>query len=166
MDLPIIDIVILLIVLASAVWGIFKGFVAQIVSILALIFGVWCAFKFSNYCSAEIKNFFSLATAQSTITIIMFVIILLLILILGRFIGKGIEGVIKLSMLEWLNRALGFVFAALKAIIILSLIIYVLDCFNNTWHFIPKETLQTSKGYLFLNNFSAKLFPYLQNIVK
>lgn len=166
MDLPIIDIIILIIILASAIWGIFKGFISQIVSILALILGVWCAFRFSGFFSGEIKDLFSLSVAQSTLHIIIFIIILILVIIIGHFLGKALEGIVKISMLDWLNRLLGFVFAAIKTIMILSLIVYVINYLNNIWDFIPKDTLANSKGYYFLTNFSTKIFPYLQSILK
>lgn len=166
MNLPIIDIIILVIILASAVWGIFKGFVSQIVSILALIIGSWCAYKFSNYASKEIIETFSLTINPATLQVIMFIIILIIVLLLGALLARALEGVIKLSMLEWLNRLLGFIFAALKTIIILSLIVYILESLNGTWNIIPKETLNASKSYQILTNFSAKLFPYLQHILK
>ena len=56
MDIGALDIIILVIIAASAVWGIFKGFVRQIVSIAALLLGVWCAFKFTAYLSAQAKD--------------------------------------------------------------------------------------------------------------
>ncbi|MEG1484444.1 MAG: CvpA family protein [Bacteroidales bacterium] len=165
MNLPILDTIVLIIIIASAIWGIFKGFVSQIVSILSLIFGVWCAFKFSHYFSGQLKNLFSLPMEQPTLQIIMFIFILIIIIILGHFLAKGLEGIVKLSMLEWLNKLLGFVFAALKAIIILSIIVYVINYLNNCWDFIPKETFATSKTFKFLTAFSSKLFPYLQNLL-
>ncbi len=166
MNLPIPDIIIIIIIISSAVWGVFKGFVSQAVSIAALIAGVWCAFKFSNYLSAQIKELFSISAEQSTLQIIMFIVIFIAVIILGHLIGKAIEGVVKLSMLGWLNRILGFLFAGLKAIIILSVIVYIINYTNNIWEIIPKETFSGSKCYKFLTDFSAKIFPYMQNILK
>lgn len=164
MNMSLPDLIILIIIAGSAIWGIFKGFVSQIVSLAALILGVWCAFKFSGYLSAQAKELLSISAAQSTLHIIMFIVILILVLIAGHFLGKALEGIIKLSMLDWLNRLLGFVFAGVKSIIILSLIAYVITYLNNIWDIIPQETLAGSKGYQFLTGFSAKVFPYLQNI--
>lgn len=166
MNISLPDIIILIIIVGSAIWGIFKGFVSQIVSLAALVLGIWYAFKFSGYLSAQAKEFLSISAAQSTLHIIMFIVILILVLIAGHFLGKALEGIIKLSMLDWLNRLLGFVFAGIKSIIILSLIAYVITYLNNIWDLIPRETLDGSKGYRFLTDFSAKVFPYLQSIFK
>lgn len=166
MNLPLLDITILVIIIGSAIWGIFRGFVSQIVSIFALLAGIWCAFKFSGYLSGHLKKLIDLSAAQSTLHILTFIIILILVLILGYFVGKALEGVVKLSMLEWLNRLLGFIFAGLKTLIILSVIIYIFNYLNNIWDLIPKESLSASKGYQILTDLSVKLFPYMQGILK
>ena len=145
MDIGALDIIILVIIAASAVWGIFKGFVRQIVSIAALLLGVWCAFKFTAYLSAQAKELLSLSIAQNTLHIIMFVVIFILVMILAHFIGKGIEGIVKLSMLGWLNRLLGFLFGALKATIILSVAAYLINYINNMLHIIPQDIFSGSR---------------------
>lgn len=164
MDIGALDIIILVIIAASAVWGIFKGFVRQIVSIAALLLGVWCAFKFTAYLSAQAKELLSLSIAQNTLHIIMFVIIFILVMILAHFIGKGIEGIVKLSMLGWLNRLLGFLFGALKATIILSIAAYLINYINNMFHIIPQDIFSGSRGYAFLEHFHRNIFPFLEKI--
>ena len=164
MEIGILDIIIFVIIAASAIWGLFKGFVRQIVSIAALLLGVYCAFKFTAYLSAQVKELLSLSIAQNTLHIIMFVIIFIIVLILAHLIGKGIEGIIKLSMLGWLNRILGFLFGAIKASIILSIAVYVINYLNNLLHIIPQSVFDSSKGYTFLEQFSQQIFPYLQKI--
>jgi len=164
MDIGALDIIILVIIAASAVWGIFKGFVRQIVSIAALLLGVWCAFKFTAYLSAQAKELLSLSIAQNTLHIIMFVVIFILVMILAHFIGKGIEGIVKLSMLGWLNRLLGFLFGALKATIILSVAAYLINYINNMLHIIPQDIFSGSRGYAFLEHFHRNIFPFLEKI--
>lgn len=164
MSIGALDIVIIVIIAASAVWGIFKGFVRQIVSIAALLLGIWCAFKFTAYLSAQAKELLSLSIAQNTLHIVMFVVIFIVVMILAHFLGKGIEGIIKLSMLGWLNRLLGFLFGALKATIVLGVAVYMVNYLNNLLHIIPESTFSGSKGYAFLEQFSQNIFPFLEKI--
>lgn len=161
MDLTVPDYVILIAVVAAAIYGAIKGFVAQIVSILSLILGVWCACKFSEYIAKYVKEWFTVG--DSVIYIISFVIILIVVILIGHFIGKGIEGVVKLSMLGWLNRLLGFIFAAIKTMIILAVIAYVINYINGMWHIIPQAKLNASPLYCNLIKFYKWLFPYLEN---
>lgn len=164
MDLSIIDIVILIIVLASAVWGGFKGFVAQIVSIFALIIGVWCAFKLSGYFAPDVKELFSLSMAVNSVKVILFIIILIVAIFLGKILGNALEGLVKITMMEWLNRLLGVVFAALQTIMVMSIIVYLLDNINDSWHIFSRDTLNNSKAYIFLHNFALKIFPYMKGL--
>ena len=72
MNIGLLDIIILVIVAASAIWGIVKGFVRQIASIAALLLGLWGAFKFTAPISAEIKEFLSLEIAQNVMHVVIF----------------------------------------------------------------------------------------------
>ncbi len=162
MEMATLDIIILVIIAASAIWGIFKGFVRQIVSIAALLLGIWCACRFTAYLSAQAKELLSLSMEQNTLHIIMFAVIFILVMILAHLIGKGIEGIVKLTMLGWLNRLLGFLFGGLKAAIILSVAVNFINWLNRMFHFVPQEILGNSKGYALLERFSQEIFPFLE----
>ena len=164
MSIGLLDITILVIVAASAIWGIVKGFVRQIASIAALLLGLWCAFKFTAPISAEIKEFLSLEIAQNVMHVVIFAAIFLLVMIASHFISKGIESILKLSMLGWLNRLLGFLFGAIKATILLSVIAYIVNYANNLLHIIPQDIFSESQAYTFLLNFQQKIFPFLEKI--
>lgn len=164
MSIGLLDITILVIVAASAIWGIFKGFVTQIVSIASLLLGLWCAFRFTAPLSNKVKELLSLEVTQDILHVIIFAVILLAVMIVSHFIGKGIEGILKLSMLGWLNRLLGFLFGALKATILLSVVAYIVNYANNLLHIIPEGTFSGSHGYTLLLNFQQKIFPFLEQI--
>ncbi len=164
MSTGVIDVIIAVIIVAAAIWGAFKGFVKQIISIVGLILGIWCGFKFSTLLVSHAKDLLQIDAAEQTLQIIAFAIIFLVVLILTHYIGKGIESIIKLSMLGWLNRLLGFLFGAVKATILLSLAVYALNYLNSLFNFIPKEILAGSKGYAFLEHFNHNFFPFLERI--
>ena len=159
-----VDIIIAVIILAAAVWGAFKGFVKQTVSIIGVLIGIWGGVKLSAYLATHAKEMLSLTTAQNTLQIIAFAVIFIVILILTHFIGKGIEKIVKLSMLGWVNRLLGFLFGGVKATILLGLAVYALNYLNKLFHFIPKEILDGSKGYALLEQFNSNIFPFLERI--
>ena len=163
MDLGVLDFVILIIIIASAIYGAFKGFVSQLASIVSLLLGVWCAFEFSDYAASHIKELFSMG--ETAIYILSFTIILVLVIILGNIIGKGIEKIIHLVLLGWLNRLLGIIFSATKWVIIMSLIAYITNFINKSWHIIPDSFFAGSHLYPQLTTLSEKIFPYLQSIV-
>lgn len=163
MDLGILDFAILIIIIASAIYGAFKGFVSQLASIVSLLLGVWCAFEFSDFAASHIKELFSIG--ETALYIFSFIAILVVVIILGNFIGKGIEKIIHFTLLGWLNRLLGIIFSAAKWVIIMSLIAYMINYINASWHIIPDSFFDSSHFYKQLVNLSHKIFPYLQSMV-
>lgn len=159
-----VDIIIAVIIVGAAVWGAFKGFVKQAISILGVLLGIWGGVKFSAYLATQTKELLSLSAAQNTLQIIAFAVIFIVVLILTYFIGKGIEKIVKLSLLGWVNRLLGFLFGGAKATILLGLAVYALNYLNKLFHFIPKEIIDGSKGYAFLEQFNRNIFPFLERI--
>ncbi|MBR5183934.1 MAG: CvpA family protein [Bacteroidales bacterium] len=165
MNIGIPDVVIIAFIAVFAIIGIFKGFVKQIISILAIVFGTWCAFKFTGLLAEKVNGWFNLNISPNTLNLILFIAILIIVMILAHFIGKGIESLIKLSLLGWLNRLLGFLFGALKAIIILSIAVYFINYINAQLDFIPDNFLKDSKGYLLLERFGQDFFPFLKRLI-
>lgn len=163
MDLGILDFIILIIIISSAIYGAFKGFISQLASIASLLLGVWCAFKFSGYAAAQMKELFEIG--ETAVYIVSFIIILVIVIIIGNLIGKAVEKIIHLSLLGWLNRLLGVLFSAMKWVIVMSLVAYVLNVINGAWHIIPDKFFAGSHLYPHLTNLSHKIFPYLQSIV-
>lgn len=162
--MKVLDIIILTIIAIMAVIGIYKGFIRQIVSILALILGVWCASHFTDMVSEKAASLLSLDIAKQTLRIIVFAIIFLVTLLVANLIGKGIEKIIQLSLLGWLNRLMGFLLGAFKGIIILGLAVYAVQYLNSFAEIVPKEVLEDSKGFEFLENFTQNFFPYLKKL--
>ncbi len=163
MDLGVFDFIILIVIIASAIYGAFKGFISQIVSIASLFVGVWCAFRFSNIVASYIQKVFSFG--ETAIYIISFIIILLAVMILGNFLGKAIEKIVHLSLLGWMNRLLGILFCSIKTVVILSIIAHMVNYINNAYNLIPDSAFASSKFYPQLINLSEKIFPYLQSLV-
>ncbi len=161
MDLCLIDLIITAIIVLSAIYGAFKGFIAQLTSIVSLLLGVWCAFKFSTILAEEMGELFSMG--ESAVYIISFIIILVIVIFLANIIGRGIEKIIQFALLGWLNRLLGILFTTAKFLILLSLVVYLINYMNsNITTVIPQEYLNESRFYPALTELSQNIFPYLQ----
>ena len=164
MNIVALDIIIAVIVAASAIWGLVKGFVRQFVSIAALLLGLWCGFRFTEPLSDYVKDLFSLSIQQDALHAAIFITIFIATLLFAHLAGKAIEGFLKLTMLGWLNRIAGMVFGALKVVIILGVAAHVVKYLNSTLQIIPQDFFSNSKLYGLIEEFSEKVFPYLHNI--
>ena len=144
----IIDIIILLCFIPAIINGLRKGLIAQVVSIISIILGVWMSFKFSSVVSGWIAGWFGGVSAE-VLNITAFVVILIAV-IFGLFaLGKIIEASIKIIMLGWLNRLMGLVFSILKCFLIVGLVIIMFSSINeslhNEYHYQYDRTAQRQK---------------------
>jgi membrane protein required for colicin V production len=80
------------------------------------------------------------------------------------FNGRAAEGIIKITLLTWVDRLLGVIFAILKTAFILSLIFYLLNSINGLWDFLPKEKFADSHIYHFVSRIAPAVFPYIRNL--
>ena len=79
------------------------------------------------------------------------------------FGGKVAEKMIKVVHLSPINKALGIVFAALKALYILSVVLVILESYDEKSSFIPEKAKKESLLYVPVRDVSTKTVPALGN---
>ena len=159
----ILDIVLLLCFVPAIVQGIMKGFVQQVISLVAILAGAWLAFRFSSLIANWLSAYFTLD--PKILNIIAFAIIVILAVLLIYWIGQLITKVIKIATLGWLNRVLGVLFAIAKTALILGLIVMVFESINGKFGLVSPEKLDDSGVYCFLRDSAERIFPYLKSLV-
>lgn len=155
-----LDIIFLCCLVLASIVGIRKGAVSQIVSLLAVYFGINLSLRFSSSVSAWLMSQFTVPPAW--VKIISFIIIFAAVAIIFSIMGKLLEKVMKVTMLGWFNRLIGAVFAIAICILILSLAAHLIDASDNLWGLIPKGKLENSKIYPELLSVSKSVFPHLK----
>ena len=159
-----LDIIILVCLIPAIYQGITKGFVSQLVGIVSVLLGAWMAFHSSNAAAIAVAP--SLPdTSPALIHIIAFIVFFIVYALVINLLGKLIEKLLKLVMLGWLNRVLGFVFSIAYGLIIISLLLVLFTSLNNTFEFVSQETLAESILYQPLYDFGSALFPYLKALI-
>ena len=159
----IIDIIIVCCCVPAVIHGLSKGFVSQAFSLVALILGVWLSFKFSNAVGEWLVTYIDLPS--TVIHVIAFALIMLVVMLITHLAGKAVEGVLKVVMLGWLNKLLGIVFALLKAVLIIGLVIILLEAINNTFPIVPSKTMEESIFYGPVKDLANLIFPYLKELI-
>ncbi len=160
----IIDIIILLCFIPAIINGLRKGLIAQVVSIISIILGVWMSFKFSSVVSGWIAGWFGGVSAE-VLNITAFVVILIAV-IFGLFaLGKIVEASIKIIMLGWLNRLMGLVFSILKCFLIVGLVIIMFSSINESLNLVSEKALSDSALYPPFKEIAYKIFPYLKDLL-
>ncbi len=92
-------------------------------------------------------------------------LLLIVAVLFFRLIGKGVETIVKLVLLGWLNKLLGVVFAILKVGLILGLIIIVFNTINAQVGIVKEEVLSSSVLYEPLKNAAYSVFPYFKELL-
>ncbi len=162
MSVNVLDLVFGVIIIVVAIMGAFKGFVRQIVGLLSIFAGVWCAFKFGSWAAVKVQQWCH--AGERTMYIACFIIIVVLVILLGWLLARFIEKILKITTLGWLNRLLGAILGAAKIILLLAVIVYAFNRINTNWNLVSNATLKESSIWVWLVDLYEKVFPYLLKI--
>lgn len=119
MELNLFDIVIIAVILLSAVIGLFRGLVRELLSLIGWIVAIWVAWVYAPNLAGLFSGFISAPEVRLAAAFIaLFLVILVLIAILAHYICK----VISASALKSTDRSLGMLFGALRGILLIALV--------------------------------------------
>ena len=158
-----IDLLLLVCFIPAVFKGLSKGLVKQVVALLSIFVGAWCAFHFSALLTDWLSTF--VHGNRQTLQIASFIIIVIAVILVLTVIGNLIAGALRIASLGWLDKVLGLVFAILKTAMLLGLGIMVFEAINSAYSLVAPENLEDGKVYKLLKDFGAFVFPYLKNLV-
>lgn len=159
----IIDIILLICFIPAVIQGIRKGFISQVISIISLVLGIWMSARFASLVSTWLAQW--ITASGQILEIVAFALILVVVFLVLGALGKLLEATIKLIMLGWLNKLLGVVFAVLKTVLIVGLVIMAFSSLNKTFGLVSPETLGDSILYTPLKKIAYDVFPYLKGLI-
>lgn len=119
----LLDWIFIVIISFSAIYGLFKGLVKEVISVLAVIVGLIGASRLYEGVSPLLGN---LGLSEQAAKIVSFFILFILIFIAIVLIGRLIHRFVHAIFLGWLNRLGGVGFGILRGIILSAIIIMVL----------------------------------------
>lgn len=161
--MSVIDVVILIFFIPFIIRGIKLGFVVQAAAVVALIVGAWLAFHFSGLVAGWLAPL--VHASEKVLQTIAFVVILILAIVVFHIIGKGLEKVVHLALLGWLDKLLGGIFAAIKVILVLGLLIMLFNTLNSKYGWVDAQTLASSFLYEPLKDAAYAIFPYFKELL-
>lgn len=159
----VLDIILLICFVPAIITGIRKGFIAQVISIISIVAGVWLSFRFSELLTGWLSQW--IHTSHALLQIIAFIIILIVVILAFTALGKLLEATIKIILLGWLNRLLGVIFAILKYVLIIGLILVAFDWINSELGLVRESVLDSSVLYRPLINAADTIFPYFKGLL-
>lgn len=157
-----LDFIILGIIFLSTVTGLFRGFIKEIVAILAWVIGIWLAYE--NYQTLAFW-FHTYIHDKALRSVLSFILILFAVLLGGAIFNAFFHFVLKSTGLSGINRLLGMVFGALRGIIIVALIITFIQMTSLPYHSYTKNSLLYPK-FKPLTTWLQQLMPRQINQIK
>lgn len=158
----ILDIILLICFVPAIIKGLRNGFVKQLFGIAAVILGVWLATHYTPDVAKWMGMQFE--APEKFINILSFAVVLIAGIAVFEIIGSILSKLLAAASLSFLDRVLGFVFALLKAALVLGLFVYLFDGLNEKWALVKPETLDASAIYTWLKQMAIKIFPYLKEL--
>lgn len=140
-----VDIIIIIPLVYAAWRGFKKGLIIEVFTLLALLVGIYAGIHFSDWTSARIEDYFDFDA--NYLPVIAFTITFLAVGAMVFFAGKMLEQMIRVVNLSPINKILGVVFGMLKMVYTLSIIIILLETYDERGDFIPEETKENSLLY-------------------
>lgn len=153
-----LDLIILIPLVAGLFTGFKNGLIGELASLAALVFGIWGAIKFSDWTANLLTTW---GIESQYMHIISFVITFIIIVIVIQIIAKMLSQLVKALALGWINRLAGIVFGVIKAALITSVLLFVIDIFDARKSFIPEDVKEESLLYQPMSDLVPNLLPFL-----
>lgn len=136
MSLNTLDIILLIVLLATLVLGVIKGLVRQVVGLIAVVAGLVLAARYYPRAGAFVHKVVSNPIVADFIG---FLVIFTAVIAAGWLVGLLISKIMK-GPLNFLDHALGGVFGLFKGILICGVIVFALLIFE-----VRRDALAGSK---------------------
>ncbi len=139
-----------------------RGFIFELAALVGVVLGCWAAIHFSTWVAGILK-----IKGEGTV-LIAFFITFAAVVAASFFLGKAVEGFIKMVKANGLNKILGAVMGMLKIVCILAVLLnYILIIDQHQGVITPKvqqESLFFRPVHNVGNHLTARLHNYVEKV--
>jgi membrane protein required for colicin V production len=159
--MSIIDILIGIPLLWAMVKGFKNGFIFEVATLIALVFGIYGAIHFSDFTAQFIRDRFNYDSEY--MGYISFGITFIVIVFLVHIVGKLLNSLVEAISLGMINRVLGSIFGLIRGILIIGIIVYFVDYLDRKFEFISDEKKEASMLYKPMTVVSETMFEWFNS---
>ncbi len=157
--MDLIDIVFAVFLGLAAFKGIRNGLFVEIASLVSFFIGIYIAVKFSYLIGGFIGD-------SKTAKITAFIVTLIFVVVTIHLLAKVFSKIADFVFLGWLNKLGGAVFAVLKTVLLLGIVLSLFQKVNIDNALISKETQEKSLFFNPILKTSEVLLPVLTDWFK
>lgn len=151
-----IDLAIGIVLTIGLVRGFMKGFIVEVASLLALLLGLYGAYKFSGFVAGYLENRFS--WSYEHLKLIAFILTFILIAVAINLLGKALTKVAETVALGIFNKLLGAFFGGLKWLLVLSVCFFVFELFVDKTAFNSSKRVRESRLYPIVKRIAPAIY--------
>ena len=159
-----IDIVFIALLAWSMIRGFRKGLIVQIVSITALVLGVYCSVYFSHEAIPYLQK--AIGYKSTMLPLLSFAATFAAVIIAVHLVGKSVEKIINIIALGLVNKLLGAFFGFLKSALIISVLLSLMHQIDNKVKYIPTSLTKGSILHDPLESIAPLLVPGIKRFVE
>ena len=139
--------------------GVFIGI--STIPLLALLVGIYVAINFSDWTSNFIIEQFDIEGKY--LPVVAFTLTFLAVGAMIYFAGKMLEKMLRLVNLSFVNKLLGLILGLIKMVYILSILIIIVETYDERGSFVKTELKEESLLYHPLKNVATFTIPAMEN---
>jgi membrane protein required for colicin V production len=159
-----LDYSLLIIVAVFTILGYRKGIIVSLVSIAALVLGIYAAVNFSNYLDATLME--NLNPSRKWLPFLSFGFTFLLVLVGVLLVGKVMEKLVDIAGLRFVNRLFGAILGALKGVILASVLFFIVVTVDHNGKWLSPEMKKNSLFYTQLSTVFPKIISWLGSEIR
>jgi len=145
------------------IWAGFRGFkkglIIEVSGLIAFGFGIWGGIHFSDFVAELLSN----SIESKYVPLVSFAITFILIVAAVFVLGKMLEKAVNLVQLKLVNKVTGAVFGVAKIVLVISVLLVIVNSFDQKSNIVPKDLKENSLLYQPLSDVSLKVIPALKN---
>jgi membrane protein required for colicin V production len=134
-----LDVFILLPVLYGLIRGFMRGFVSEVIAFAVVIFGALGARLIAPPVSGAIRSAFN--WDEGTCDVIAYVVVFIVVAVILSLLAKQANRFVHAIHMAWLNSVLGGVFGALKACLLVLIVVFVFERTNEEYHYLDNAPI-------------------------
>jgi len=149
----LLDIIFLVIMAFSLVWGIYRGLIREIFGLFFLGLAVYTAYLFNQPLAAQLPRFSNPHIGR----FLAFLLIFLVIILLGVLITFFIHKIATIGPLKGIDRLLGGLFGLLRGVVISMVLVYIMIVYPVQDYLLTNSTLTPT--LLVIIDHTLRVFP-------
>lgn len=156
-----IDIVLAALLVFGLIKGLRNGLFVELASLISLFVGIYIAIKFSDLVRDAVGS--AVSWSPKTVQVTAFVLTLIVVVVAIHLLAKALTGIASFAFVGWLNTLGGGLFALIKTVLLLGVVLSLLQKVNLNNMLISKETQENSLLFNPILKTSEFLLPVLSD---